>query len=141
MNKTKLFAIITVLILILALVSCGGKKLPAETIDTDAPNAPELTQTLAATEQPEPVYAKTAFTNWKEYSIIYEDGAASVVSSAFVNFNLKLSGKYNFTPRTEFLFPVKVLLWEHLKYLSDLQTDPKALRHTRGLRQTTILSV
>ncbi|MBE6695424.1 MAG: DUF1565 domain-containing protein [Ruminococcaceae bacterium] len=106
MKKTKFLTILFALILILALVSCGGNKNHAE---TDTPEKPSVTQETVMTEPPvtEPTYEKTLFNNWQEYTITYADSAADVVSTAFIQFNLKLNEKYNFTPRAEsdFLIP------------------------------------
>ena len=75
------------LVLLLALTSCGGnKKPPVEGGEGTDP------------VEVKPTYAKTLFSNWQEYEIVYEDGAADIVSSTFVDFNIKLGEKYNFTP-------------------------------------------
>ena len=95
MKKTKLLAILFVLVLVLALVSCGCIKYPVET------NGPEVTQEPVVTEPPRPTYEMTPFSNWQDYTIVYKDDAAAVVSRAFDQFNLKLGEKYNFIPRAE----------------------------------------
>ncbi|MBE6696238.1 MAG: hypothetical protein E7587_07275, partial [Ruminococcaceae bacterium] len=101
MKKTKLLAILFALVLVLALVSCGGSKDPVDT------KAPDGTQEPVVTEPPRPTYARELFANWQEYTIVYEEGASDVVSNAFVQFNLKLKEKYNSAIRTnsDFLMP------------------------------------
>jgi len=133
MKKTKLLAILFALVLVLALVSCGGNKNP---VDTKAPDGPEVTQEPAVTEPPKPTYAMTPFSNWQEYTITYEDGAAEVVSSAFVQFNLKLNEKYGFTPRAEsdFLIPGETAPEGTLEILVGKTNRPESIQAYENLK-------
>lgn len=101
------------LVLLLALTSCGGNKKPP--VEGGEGTDPVVTEPVEV----KPTYAKTLFSNWQEYEIVYEDGAADIVSSTFVDFNIKLGEKYNFTPRANrtSLCPVKALPRERLRSL------------------------
>ena len=133
MKKTKLLAILFVFVLVLALASCGGNKNPVE---TNAPDGPEVTQEPVVTEPPRPTYAMTPFSNWQEYTITYEDGAADVVSAAFVQFNLKLNEKYGFTPRAEsdFLIPGETAPEGTLEILVGLTNRPESVQAYESLK-------
>jgi len=135
MNKTNLFAIFFVLILVLALVSCGGNKNPVETEPSDVPT---VTQEPPITEPPvtEPTYEKTLFANWQDYTLTYADKAAEVVSNTFVRFNLNLSEKYNFTPRAEsdFLIPGESAPEGTLEILVGLTNRPESIEAKKSLK-------
>jgi len=130
MKKTKLLAILFVFVLVLALASCGGNKNPVET------NEPGGTEAPVVTEPPRPTYAMTPFSNWQEYTITYEDGAADVVSAAFVQFNLKLNEKYGFTPRAEsdFLIPGETAPEGTLEILVGLTNRPESVQAYESLK-------
>ncbi|MBE6695148.1 MAG: DUF1565 domain-containing protein [Ruminococcaceae bacterium] len=130
MKKTKLLAILFVLVLVLALVSCGGNKNPVET------NGPEVTQEPVVTEPPRPTYEMTPFSNWQDYTIVYKDEAAAVVSGAFVQFNLKLGEKYNFIPRAEsdFMIPGESAPVGTLEILVGLTNRPESTQAYESLK-------
>ena len=118
MKKTRLLAILFALVMVLALVSCGGPKNPIET------------------EPPRPTYARELFANWQEYTIVYEDGATEVVSNAFVQFNLKLSEKYNTTIRanSDFLIPGQTVPEGTLEILVGLTNRPESIQTYENLK-------
>ena len=124
MKKTKLLAIIFALVLVFALTACGGEKNPAET------NTPDVT------EYEKPTYATGLLPNWQGYTITYKEGASDVVSSAFIQFNLKLNEKYGFTLRanSDFLMPGEAVPEGTLEILVGLTNRPESIEAHKSLK-------
>ena len=110
-------------VLLLALTSCGGNKNPVD---------PGVTEPVEV----KPTYAKTLFSNWQEYEIVYEDGAADIVSSTFVDFNIQLGEKYNFIPRanSDFLMPGEIAPEGTLEILVGLTNRPESIQAYETLK-------
>jgi len=130
MKKTKLLAILFVFVLVFALASCGGNKNPVETKEPGGTEGPVVT------EPPRPTYAMTPFSNWQEYALIYADKATDVVSSTFVQFNVNLNEKYNFTPRAEsdFLIPGETPPEGTLEILVGKTNRPESIQAYENLK-------
>ena len=116
MKKTKLLAIFFALVLLFALTACEGDKTP---IDIN-----------------EPTYATELFANWQDYTIIYEDGASDGVSSAFIQFNLKLNEKYGSSLRAEsdFLMLGEAVPEGTLEILVGLTNRPESIEAHKSLK-------
>lgn len=134
MKKTKLLAILFALVLVLALTACGGNKNPVESgFETDpVVTDPAITEPVEV----KPTYAETLFSNWQEYEMVYEDGAADIVSSTFVDFNVALGEKYGFIPRanSDFLMPGETAPEGTLEILVGLTNRPESIAAYESLK-------
>ena len=120
MKKIKLLSLTLLVVLVMSLVGCAGGKTPADVTD-NIEIAPE--------------YEKELLADWKNYSIVFAEGASDVVSKTFYNFTSVLAERYGSLPKinSDFLMPDEAVPQNTLEVLIGATNRPESAQGAEGL--------
>ena len=127
MKKSKILLILLALVLVVSLVSCGGKKPPVEGTEVTEP---------VETEPPAPTYDKTLLADWLGYTLLFPEGTSEAVSNAFYNFTSAIVNKYGSMPKanSDFLMPGETVPENTLEVLIGATNRAESAQGAEGLR-------
>ena len=121
MKKSKILLMLLALVLVVSLVSCGGKKPPVEGTEVTDP---------VETEPPVPTYDKTLLADWQGYTLVFPEGTSEAVSSAFYGLTSAIVEKYGSLSKvsSDFLMPGETVPEGTLEVLFGATNRPESIQ-------------
>jgi len=126
MKKSKILLLLLALVMVVSLVSCGGKKPPVEGTEVTDP---------VETEPPAPTYDKTLLADWQGYTLVFPEGTSEAVSDAFYSLTSAIVEKYGSLPKvnSDFLMPGEAVPEGTLEVLFGATNRPESIQAGESL--------